>query len=140
MTDLTKTELTYLFDLLNDDTEYLSETLAEMIADTADFTVGNYRFIQEDSIEDIIADELVGDTYVLGSIASGIIAHAADIPVEAVEALQGAEAFEALGQMIVPHIHELVAELIRWDGYGPYFAHYDGVEHYVGSHYAFRIE
>jgi len=111
----------------------------------SDFEVGDWRFIDADAINDIQQEELSNDLYMLGCFTDWFLANATDIDIEVIQALQEAEAFEALGKLVLPHIAEIQAEYASTDGYGHHFNRYDGEEYeisgVVGTHsnwYAFR--
>jgi hypothetical protein len=120
--------------------ERVLEATNEMDADTDDFQIGDYRFIHDSAINQILADELESDLYVLGCFAPWFIADYLGIPTESVEAIQKAEQFEALGHLIKAKGVASFAELyVTHDGYGHHFAHYDGEEHNHGDWYAFKV-
>lgn len=116
------------------------EVCAEVDANKDDFEVDNYRFIRAECIDDIQKEELSDDEYILGFFRSYFIADTCDIDIEVVEALQKAEAYEALGRLMLKNgIDELQEEYARQDGYGHHFAHYDHETHEIGEYYAFRV-
>jgi hypothetical protein len=122
-------------DLEAEATQYMQD-----VAD--DFTVGDYRFIHQDAIDEILADELSGDEYVLGCFNASFIAAVTDWPLALIEAAQKGQQYEAIGEAIIKgkYIQELAERYARADGYGHHFAHYDGHEHEIGAYYAFKVE
>lgn len=111
-----------------------------------DFEHGNYRFIHKDHIDGIMVEEMEADPYALGCFSASAIADVTGIDQEAIQMMQGAEAFEGIGQMLIRggtsigRWVELLQDYYqRFDGYGHHFAHYDGEEHQVGNWYVFRI-
>lgn len=124
--------------LIGDDYQ---EAVAEMSHDVDDFTVGDYRFIHEDAIDEILADELSGDEYLLGCFNAEFIADVTDWPVALIRAAQQGQQYGLIGEAIVRggFIKKLAEQYARVDGYGHHFAPYDGKEHIIGNYYAFRI-
>lgn len=59
-----------------------------------DFYVGNVRFIAADSIDEIQADEMESDSYVLGCFNAYAIAGATDWPAVLIEATQKGGEYE----------------------------------------------
>ena len=105
-----------------------------------DFEVNGVRFIAAHSIDEIQREELLSDLYVLGCFNASFIASILETDIEAIEAMQGAEAFEGIGKMLAPHIEKVQEEYSSADGYGHHFNHYDfseeemtiaGVNYYV---------
>ena len=111
-----------------------------IITDTADFEVDNYRFICADDIDKIQQDELSSDEYMLGCFQAWFLADILDAPVQAIEAMQKAEAFEAIGTWIIEadKIEELQESFASTDGYGHHFNHYDFGEEEILNYYVFR--
>lgn len=131
----------YCDDLNIDDWKEVVKNIAE---DENDFEVDNFRFIAADAIDEIQQDELKSDEYILGCFNAWFIADNCNIPLRAVEALQKAEAYQELGEMMIENgIEELQDEYQRLDGYGHHFNHYDGNTHEIFingvDYYAFRI-
>lgn len=118
-----------------------------------DFTIeldnGEFRFISESCIDDILLEELSNDPYIVGCFNSWAIADATNMPSELIEIIQNAGEYEKLGQWIIEsgNMEHLVRVYIREDGYGHHFATYDGEENEIsfplkGSTirlYAFRV-
>jgi len=95
-----------------------------------DFTIGNYRFIHKDDIDQILEDELGDDTYILGCFNDWFIADNTDLSYDIVRALQDGEQFEAIGQHILDNdfLEDFAKAYSDADGYGHHFGHYDGNE------------
>ena len=124
------------------DREDCCKIMHEMRDDSDDFEVANHRFIKADGIDQIMQDELSSDTYTLGCFAPWFIADILDISTDAVEKIQKANAYDAydgLGEMMLPHIAKVQAEYASADGYGHHFNHYDGNEDEIGQYYVFRV-
>ena len=122
----------------------LRETLENMRDNEADFTVGSYleyRFIHQGYIRQIMMDELESDLYVLGCFNAWFLADVLDVDCDVIEAMQKAEAYEAIGKLVVSQgkLGELQQKYAAADGYGHHFAHYDGNEHEFGDYLAFRV-
>ena len=103
-----------------------------------DFSIGNYRFILDAMIDGIERDELSNDTYVLGCFSDWFIADILDVDLDVIQALQKAEAFDAIGKMMLKHIDEVQSKYASIDGYGHHFSSYDDNENEVtlnGSFY-----
>jgi len=95
-----------------------------------DFEVGNVRFIKADAIDKIQQEEMENDLYILGCFNAWFIADAIGIDTDVIEAMQKAEAFEAIGKLIISlgKLEEMQASYASADGYGHHFNHYDGNE------------
>ncbi len=117
------------------------ETLENWNDGNSDFEVDNYRFIDRDSIDEIQCEELAGDEYVLGCFNASFLADILDAPQEAIEAMQQAEAFEAVGKWVIEsgNLEALQEAYSGIDGYGHHFSHYDFSEDEIGDYYVFRI-
>ena len=118
--------------------------LTEQITDeNDDFEIDNYRFIKVSEIDTIQQDELKSDLYILGCFSDWFIADNTDLSLKVVQALQKAEAFEELGELIVDDIETLQSEYSRLDGYGHHFGRYDGNEYEITlndvEYYYFKI-
>ena len=116
------------------------EALERMNDGESDFEVDNYRFIDKAAIDDILAEELESDLYVLGCFNADFLADSTGLPRELIEACQNAEAFEALGKAIADggHVRDLALNYAGADGYGHHFNHWDGTEERIGAYYVFR--
>lgn len=117
------------------------EALAHMIEGEDDFEIGGYRFIHQDSIDSIMEDELSSDEYVLGAANAWFIAEVTGIDKEVIEAMQKADCYAAIGKMIISLdcLSEYQQGIVRHDGYGPHFAHYDGEQHDLANYHVFQI-
>ena len=66
-----------------------------------------------------------------------------DIDIDVIQAMQKAEAFEALGKLVMStgKLEELQEKYASEDGYGHHFGHYDGCEYELNSqpYYAFKL-
>ena len=107
-----------------------------------DFDGREYRIIENDSILDTMKEELASDEYVLGCGAAWFISDITGIPSEAIEKIQAADCFDALGIIIANNDDMLTAfaeGIIRHDGAGHYFSLYDGSEKDTGEYTVFYI-
>lgn len=106
------------------------EVVENIINDEHDFEVNNVRFITDNMINEVLADELQNDMYLLGCFVPSFIAEQCNWPVALVEAAQQGEAFEALGQAIADNcdMEEFAEAYVSADGYGHHFNSYDGGE------------
>lgn len=97
---------------------------------TYDFEVDGVRFINSESIDQIMQDELSDDEYVLGCFNSWFLASVLNVDRDVIEAMQKAEAFEAIGKLIISlgKLEDLQEEYARQDGVGAHFNHYDNSE------------
>ena len=93
----------------------------------SDFFVNNVRFIDTAHIDKILAEELSSCEYSLGCFMSGFIADQTDLDVDVIQTLQTAEAFEALGKLIIKmcDMEEYARAYASADGYGHHFNSYD---------------
>ena len=104
--------------------------LTEQITDkNGDFEIDNYRFIKVSEIDTIQQDELKSDLYSLGCFNASFIAENTNIPYNAIVALQKADAYESLGEIMEDDIETIQSEYVSMDGYGHHFGRYDGNEH-----------
>ena len=92
-----------------------------------DFTVDNVRFINSDDIDKIQQDELSWDEYALGCFNAWFLADVTGIDCDVFEAMQKAEAFEAIGKLIISmgKLEDLQQAYASTDGYGHHFNGYD---------------
>jgi hypothetical protein len=106
-----------------------------------DFEIGNYRFICQDKIDEIQQDELSWEPYLLGCFSDWFLAGILNLDIDVIQELQKAEAFEALGKMVLSmdKLEELQQEYASCDGYGHHFSSYDGSEEELGNYYVFRV-
>jgi hypothetical protein len=136
--NLSEETLNEIKELIGDDYQ---EAADNMVNSDNDFTVGDYRFIHQDAIIDILADELASDAYTLGCFKAEFIADVTNWPLVLVEAAQKGEQFEAIGQAIIDAdlVVDLASEYASVDGFGHHFATYDGNEHEIENYLVFRI-
>lgn len=106
------------------------ETVGHIVDGDSDFEVDGVRFINSDSIDEIQQDEISSDLYCLGCFNDWFIADVTGIDVDVIQAMQKAEAFEAIGKLIISlgKLQELQSEYASADGYGHHFNSYDGNE------------
>ena len=106
-----------------------------------DFEVDLHRFIRMDKIDEIQQNELSWEPYLLGCFTDWFLAGILNLDIDVIKELQKAEAFEALGKMVLSmdKLEELQEQYVSCDGYGHHFAHYDHNEHELGDYYAFRV-
>ena len=102
-----------------------------------------WRFIREDAIDSIMQDELSNDEWLLGTFNDYFLSDVLEIDIDVIQAMQKAEAFEALGKLIIStgKLEELQEKYVSEDGYGHHFGHYDGYEYELNSqpYYAFKL-
>lgn len=107
-----------------------------------DFDGRGYRIIENDSILDTMKKELASDEYVLGCGTAWFISDITGIPSEAIEKIQAADCFDALG-IIIANCDDMLTAfaegIIRHDGAGHYFSSYDGSEKDTGEYTVFCI-
>ncbi len=119
------------------------DVLRWMSEGKADFTEHGFRFIHHEVIDSVMVEELESDAYTLGCCSDWVIADATGWPVILIEAAQQGEQFEKLGDAISAqgYTDSLQEQIVRWDGYGPHFAHYDGEERDIGGiWYVFKVD
>ena len=106
------------------------EVVTELAAGSSDFWIGDVRFIKYSEIDKILAEELENDPYILGCFTAWFIADSTDLDLEVIEALQEAEAYEALGKLIIKSCNmvDFAQDYASADGYGHHFNIYDGGE------------
>lgn len=92
-----------------------------------DFEVDGVRFISDSTIDQIQQDELSSDEYILGCFNASFLAGILNIDQDVIDAMQKAEAYEAVGKLIISlgKLEELQAEYASADGYGHHFNSYD---------------
>ena len=119
------------------------ELTEQLIDEVDDFEIEDYRFIKVSEIDTIQQDELKSDLYSLGCFTDWFIADNTDLSLKVVQALQNAEAFEELGELIVDDIETIQSEYSRLDGYGHHFGRYDGNEYEITlndvDYYYFKV-
>lgn len=106
------------------------EVVENIEAQEDDFEVDGVRFIADSAIDAILQDELEGDEYILGCFNAWFIADVLEIDCDVIEAMQKAEAFEAVGKLIISmgKLPELQAAYSAADGYGHHFNRYNSSE------------
>jgi hypothetical protein len=120
VTTAEKNRIEYLF------ADDAAEALENLLQGEDDFEVGNYRVIKESAIDQIMANELSDDPYILGCFNADFLANILEIPQRIIEICQNAEAQQELGEMLTTEqIEKLAREYAAADGYGHHFAHYD---------------
>ncbi len=121
------------------------EVIEKITEGDIDFEVGNYRFIHQDNIDEIMCREMSDDPYILGCYNAWFIAENTDLSIDIVEALQEADKFDAIGQHIIDNefAEAMQQSSVSYDGYGPHFAGYDGYEIEdlldICGYYVFRV-
>jgi len=119
------------------------ELMEQITDENDDFEIDNYRFIKVSEIDTIQRDELKDDLYILGCFNADFIEDNTNLSLKVIQALQKAEAFEELGELIVDDIETLQSEYSRLDGYGHHFGRYDGNEYEITlndvEYYYFKI-
>jgi hypothetical protein len=113
------------------DKDELKDIYSNVNDNKNDFEIGNHRFISDAAIDEIQQNELSNDTYILGCFSAWFIADILDISTDAVEKFQKAEAFDGLGELLLPHIEEVQQKYVSSDGYGHHFSSYDGSDNEV---------
>ena len=98
-----------------------------------DFEVNNYRFIDSESIDDIMQSELESDLYLLGCFRSWFLADLLGVDGDVIQSMQEAEAFEAIGKLIISlgKLEELQEKYASIGGYGHHFNRWDSSEHEI---------
>jgi hypothetical protein len=98
----------------------------ELESGSNDFEVDNYIFMKENDALDIAIEQYKCDPYILGCFNDWFISNNCNIPINVVECLQKAEAYEGLGELMLHNgIDDLMEEYISDDGYGHCFGSYD---------------
>jgi len=123
----------------NFDKEERKEIMQNIIDDESDFEVADYRFIHRNFIDEVMKDELLSDTYILGCCNSWFIAEIIDLDCDIIEKAQKDENFTLLGELMAKNIEEVQEKMVSYDGYGHHFGHYDGNENEVEDYYYFRV-
>lgn len=97
-----------------------------------DYATGNWRIIDVNYIDDILANELSDDPYILGCFAAWVIADATGWPLDLIQAAQKADLYQSIGEgMTDEQIKEVAHIYAQNDGYGAHFATYDSEEHEI---------
>lgn len=127
---MTYSEAKQIINLAND-LQLDKRELFDFIEDNdTNFEIDDYKFISHDEAIEELCDMYKYDTYILGCFNSWFISDCTDIDYNVVEALQKAEAYEELGQLILDYTNndltDIMEEYIRLDGYGHALNSYDG--------------
>ena len=106
------------------------EVVSELENNSDDFEVDNVRFIADDSILSIMADEIFSDDYMLGCFNASFISENSRLNYELVQACQDSEAYQAIGKALNDTLSQEQKESFCEayaiaDGYGHHFNHYD---------------
>jgi hypothetical protein len=123
----------------------LEEVIENIDDEKDDFTVGDYRFIHQDEIDQILEDELGCDAYILGCFNDWFIVDNTDLSIDIVEALQKSEEYETIGRHILDndYLAAFAKAYSDADGYGHHFNHWDGgqIEDILSEtgYYVFRV-
>ena len=107
-----------------------------------DFDGREYRVIATDEIASVMADELSGDEYLLGCFNANFLSGIIGIPSDAIEKIQKADGYEALGVIIAADekkLERLVDDYISADGAGHHFSASDGSETDAGEFTVFCV-
>ena len=105
------------------------DVVEKILSGVQDFEVGNVRFVHDDVIIDVLADELASDEYVLGCFAAGCIAEATGWTEVLIAAAQSGQAYAQIGAAMDKDQVRKIAEIYSSaDGFGHYFNRYDGGE------------
>ena len=121
--------------------ENLREVLENISESELDFEVGNYRFIVDSEIDDIMCMELEQDDYVLGCFNADFLSDNTNLSYDIIVALQEADKYEIIGQHIIDNnqVCDIQLAYAQHDGYGHHFGHYDGNDTEIGDYHLFRI-
>ena len=106
-----------------------------------DFEIDKYRFIRQDKIDGIQQEELSYEPYLLGCFNAWFLADVLNIDMDVIESMQKADAYEALGKLVLSldKLEDLQEQYVSADGYGHHFSHYDFSEDEIGDYYIFRV-
>ena len=103
------------------------ELYDNVINDENDFEIDNYRFIKESEALDIAVSQYKDDNYILGCFNADFIEDNTNLSYNVIKALQKAEAFEELGELINDcDLDSFIEEYSRLDGWGNVFGSYNG--------------
>ncbi len=122
-----------------DETLDVREVLENVRDGEADFVVDGCRFIADSSIDEIMCEEMAADAYMLGFFNAWFLADVTGISEDVIEAMQRAEAYDAIGKLVIElgKLEDLQSAYASADGYGHHFNSYDHSEHEVHGYYAF---
>lgn len=118
-----------LKDTFNFNNDEIREIIECIIDEQEDFEISNnYRIIKESVIDDIMQEELSNDEYILGCFNAWFLADVLEIDLDVIEEMQKAEAFSAIGKLVLSlgKLEELQKQYVKYDGYGHHFNHWDG--------------
>ena len=117
-----------------------SDVIAAIHDEETDFEVDNYRFIADSEIDEVMESELEGDEYILGCFNAWFLADVLGVDTDVIEAMQKAEAYEAIGKLVISmgKTSELQQAYASADGYGHHFNSWDGSDDEIGSYHVFR--
>ena len=124
------TEYTTLYrDLMDHCDQSEARELIESFCD-GEASTYNWRLIRNHEIDEIMASELGAEPYLLGCFNDWFLADVLDISSDVIKALQEAQAYEALGKLIIDmdKLSDLQWAYAQADGYGHHFSTYDGSE------------
>lgn len=134
------------FDGVYSDVKALFVDVADAMDGDNDFNIDfdgrEYRVIANDEIASVMADELSGDEYVLGGFNADFLSGIIGIPSDAIQKIQNADCYEALGMIITADsekLGKLVDDYISADGAGHHFSAYDGSETDAGDFTVFCV-
>jgi len=124
------------------------EVVNNIVNGDYDFEVGDYRFISHSSIDEILEEELKNDPYLLGCFNASFLEEYTGWPVELIEAAQESDkGTEALGEALIKEdkVTAIAEGYVFSDGYGHYFARYDGHENSLflknyDDFYVFKVD
>lgn len=103
-----------------------SEVARNILNGVEDFEVDNVRFISDNVIDKVQADEMESDSYILGRFDSQAISNATNWPVRLIEAAQKGEAYSEVGDAMSREQIEALQQIYsNADGYGHHFNSYD---------------
>lgn len=104
------------------------EVMEHINNEDTDFEVDGVRFIHTDAIDDVLAEELASDAYVLGSFNASFLAGVTGWPEFLIKLANREGIFnEELGQQLIDggFVKEIAEQYAQADGYGHHFNHYD---------------
>ena len=96
----------------------------------ADLNGNEYRFIHNNVIDDVIAEDFKNDPYTLGCFSAWFLARYIPLQEDQIQKVQDADGYEAIGLLALASLKldDLIDNMISLDGYGHYFNHYNGDE------------
>lgn len=113
---------------INLNKEEIREFFENIDDENVDFTVGNSRVIKEDSVLDVLEEELANDLYLLGSFAPFFLEGVTGISRSIIDVAQNAGLQAQIGAYIVGEglTNEVAKKYLEICGPGHYFNRYDG--------------